>query len=59
MTCARPKVTRFLPNTLDEIKRDMERRHLICEQICRIEQERVKRLELIAAVRCLLPKVRG
>jgi len=33
------------PNTLDEIKRDMERRHLICEQIRRIEQERVKRLE--------------
>ena len=33
------------PNTLDEIKRDMERRQLICEQIRRIEQERVKRLE--------------
>ena len=33
------------PNTLDEIKRDMERRRLICEQIRRIEQERVKRLE--------------
>src|SRR6185312_15980351 len=26
------------PNTLDEIKRDMERRQLICEQIRRIEQ---------------------
>jgi transposase len=33
------------PNTLDEIKRDMERRQLICEQIRRIEQERVERLE--------------
>ena len=33
------------PNTLDEIKRDMERRQLICEQIRRLEQERVKRLE--------------
>ena len=33
------------PNTLAEIKRDMERRQLICEQIRRIEQERVKRLE--------------
>ena len=33
------------PNTLDEIKRDMERRQLICEQIRRIEQERVQRLE--------------
>jgi transposase len=33
------------PNTLDEIKRDMARRQLICEQISRLEQNRVKRLQ--------------
>jgi transposase len=33
------------PNTLDELHRDMERRRLICEQIRRIEQDRLERLE--------------
>ena len=33
------------PNTRDEMKRDMERRQFICEQIKRIEQERLRRLE--------------
>jgi transposase len=33
------------PNTLDELRRDMERRRLICEQIRRIEQDRLERLE--------------
>jgi transposase len=33
------------PNTLDELHRDMERRRLICEQIHRIEQDRLERLE--------------
>ena len=33
------------PNTRDEMKRDMERRRLVCEQIKNIEQERLKRLE--------------
>ena len=32
------------PNTLDEMKRDMERRQLICAQIRKIEQERLKHL---------------
>jgi transposase len=32
-------------NTLDELRRDMERRRLICEQIRRIEQDRLERLE--------------
>ena len=32
-------------NTLDELRRDMERRRLICEQIRRIEQDRLVRLE--------------
>src|SRR5271166_6148022 len=31
-------------NTLDEMKRDMERRQLICAQIRKIEQERLKHL---------------
>jgi transposase len=34
------------PNALDEIKRDMERRQFIREQISRIEQSRAERLEL-------------
>jgi transposase len=33
------------PNTLNELRRDMERRRLICEQIRRIEQDRLERLE--------------
>jgi transposase len=33
------------PNTLAELKRDMQRRRFICEQIRRIEQERLERLE--------------
>jgi transposase len=32
-------------NTLHEMRRDMERRRLICEQIRRIEQDRLERLE--------------
>jgi transposase len=36
------------PNTLDELRRDMERRWLICEQIRRIEQDRLERLERAA-----------
>jgi transposase len=33
------------PSTLSEMQRDMERRQLICEQIRRIEQDRLQRLE--------------
>jgi transposase len=33
------------PHTLAELRRDMERRWLICEQIRRIEQDRLERLE--------------
>ena len=33
------------PNTLAELKRDMERRRFICEQIRKIEAQRVERLE--------------
>ena len=33
------------PNTLAEIKRDMERRQFICDQIRRIEQARIERLQ--------------
>jgi transposase len=33
------------PNTLAELRRDMERRRLNCEQIRRIEQDRLERLE--------------
>jgi transposase len=33
------------PNTLTELKRDMQRRRFICEQIRSIEQERLERLE--------------
>ena len=33
------------PNTLTELKRDMQRRRFICDQIRSIEQERLERLE--------------
>ena len=33
------------PHTRDEMKRDLERRQLICEQIHQIEQDRLQRLE--------------
>jgi transposase len=33
------------PNTLAELKRDMERRRFICDQIRKIEQARIERLE--------------
>ena len=33
------------PNTMAELKRDMGRRQFICEQIRKIEQERIERLE--------------
>jgi hypothetical protein len=33
------------PNTLAELKRDMERRSFICEQIRRVEKERIERLK--------------
>jgi transposase len=35
----------ILPNTLAELKRDMERRQFICDQIRKIEQARIERLE--------------
>jgi transposase len=33
------------PNTLAELRRDMERRSFICEQIRRVEKERIERLK--------------
>ena len=33
------------PNTLAELRRDMERRSFICEQIRRVERERIERLK--------------
>jgi transposase len=33
------------PNTLAELRRDMERRSFICEQIQRVEEERIERLK--------------
>src|SRR5213596_3171701 len=33
------------PNTLAELRRDMERRRLVCDQICQIEDARLERIE--------------
>ena len=40
-----PEGTPIPPNTLAELKRDMERRRFICDQIRKIERARIERLE--------------
>ena len=44
-TLRTPEGEPILPNTLAELKRDMERRQFICDQIRKIEQARIERLE--------------
>src|SRR5450432_188916 len=44
-TLRTPEGEPILPNTLAELKRDMQRRRFICDQIRSIEQERLERLE--------------
>ena len=44
-TLRTPEGVPIPPHTLAELKRDMERRRFICDQIRKIEQERIERLE--------------
>jgi hypothetical protein len=44
-TCARPRAAPIPPNTLDELRRDLERKRLIAEQIRQIEKVRPEQLK--------------